>query len=146
MTITDTHAAYLSGAETPSGCIEQVLARIAAADRPEIWIRRVDDDALRARARALDAVLAAEGAAALARLPLLGIPFAVKDNIDVAGMPTTAACPAFAYVPDQSAPVVDKLVAAGALLVGKTNPDQLATGPVGTRAPYGAVRNAIAPA
>jgi len=146
MTIIDTHAAYLSGASTPSGCIEQVLARIAAADRPEIWISRVDDDALRAQARALDAVLAAEGAAALARLPLLGIPFAVKDNIDVAGMPTTAACPAFAYVPDQSAPVVDKLVAAGALLVGKTNLDQFATGLVGTRSPYGAVRNAIDPA
>lgn len=146
MTITDIHADYLSGAATPSGCIEQVLARIAAADRPEIWISRVDDAALRAQARALDAVLAAEGAAVLARLPLLGIPFAVKDNIDVAGMPTTAACPAFAYVPEQSAPVVDKLLAAGALLVGKTNLDQFATGLVGTRSPYGAVRNAIDPA
>jgi allophanate hydrolase len=146
MTIIDTHAAYLGGTSTPSGCIEQVLARIAAADRPEIWISRVDDDALRAQARALDAVLAVEGAAALARLPLLGIPFAVKDNIDVAGMPTTAACAAFAYVPDQSAPVVDKLVAAGALLVGKTNLDQFATGLVGTRSPYGAVRNAVDPA
>jgi allophanate hydrolase len=146
MTITDTHAAYLSGASTPGARIEQALARIAGADRPEIWIHRADDAALRAQARALDAVLAAEGAAALARLPLLGIPFAVKDNIDVAGMPTTAACPAFAYVPDRSAPVVDKLVAAGALLVGKTNLDQFATGLVGTRSPYGAVRNAIDPA
>ena len=65
MTITDIHAGYLSGASTPSRCIEQVLARIAAADRPEIWISRVDDAALRAQARALDAVLAAEGTAAL---------------------------------------------------------------------------------
>ncbi|MFS2025394.1 allophanate hydrolase [Massilia sp. CT11-137] len=146
MTITDIHAGYLGGASTPSRCIEQVLARIAAADRPEIWISRVDDAALRAQARALDAVLAAEGAAALARLPLLGIPFAVKDNIDVAGMPTTAACPTYAYVPDASAPVVEKLVAAGALLVGKTNLDQFATGLVGTRSPYGAVRNAVDPA
>lgn len=145
MTITDIHAGYLSGASTPSRCIEQVLARIAAADRPEIWISRVDDAALRAQARALDAVLAAEGTAALARLPLLGIPFAVKDNIDVAGMPTTAACPAYAYVPHESAPVVEKLVAAGALLVGKTNLDQFATGLVGTRSPYGAVRNAVDP-
>ncbi|WP_440964997.1 allophanate hydrolase [Massilia sp. GER05] len=145
MTITDIHAGYLGGASTPSRCIEQVLARIAAADRPEIWISRVDDAALRAQARALDAVLAAEGAAALARLPLLGIPFAVKDNIDVAGMPTTAACPTYAYVPDASAPVVEKLVAAGALLVGKTNLDQFATGLVGTRSPYGAVRNAVNP-
>ncbi|MFJ1467565.1 allophanate hydrolase [Massilia orientalis] len=145
MTITDIHADYLGGASTPSRCIEQVLARIAAADRPEIWISRMDAAALRAQARALDAVLAAEGAAALARLPLLGIPFAVKDNIDVAGMPTTAACPAYAYVPDASAPVVEKLVAAGALLVGKTNLDQFATGLVGTRSPYGAVRNAVDP-
>ena len=145
MTIIDNHAAYLSGASTPSRHIEQVLARIAAAGRPEIWIHRADAADLLAQARALDAVLAAEGAAALARLPLLGIPFAVKDNIDVAGMPTTAACPAFAYVPERSAPVVDKLVAAGALLVGKTNLDQFATGLVGTRSPYGAVRNAIDP-
>ncbi|NIA53414.1 allophanate hydrolase [Massilia sp. TW-1] len=146
MTIIDTHAAYLDGTATPGSTIEQALARIAGADRPEIWISRVDDAALRAQARALDAVLAAEGAAVLARLPLLGIPFAVKDNIDVAGMPTTAACPAFAYVPEQSAPVVDRLLAAGALLVGKTNLDQFATGLVGTRSPYGAVRNAVDPA
>jgi allophanate hydrolase len=145
MTITDIHADYLRGASTPSRRIAQVLAHIAAADRPEIWIHRADADDLLAQARALDAVLAAEGAAALARLPLLGIPFAVKDNIDVAGMPTTAACPAYAYVPGASAPVVDKLVAAGALLVGKTNLDQFATGLVGTRSPYGAVRNAIDP-
>jgi allophanate hydrolase len=137
---------YLSGALTPSLCIEDVLARIANAGRPEIWIARVEADSLRAQARALDAVLAAEGAAALARLPLLGVPFAVKDNIDVAGMPTTAACPAFAYVPGRSATVVEKLLAAGALLVGKTNLDQFATGLVGTRSPYGAVRNAVDPA
>ncbi|SDF67494.1 allophanate hydrolase [Massilia sp. PDC64] len=146
MTITDIHAAYLSGTSTPGRRIEEVLARIAAADRPEIWIHRADAADLLAQARAQDAILAAEGAAALARLPLLGIPFAVKDNIDVAGMPTTAACPAFAYVPEESAPVVQKLVAAGALLVGKTNLDQFATGLVGTRSPYGAVRNAIDPA
>jgi len=145
MTIADIHAAYLGGTSTPGRRIEEALARIAAADRPEIWIHRADAADLLAQARALDAVLAAEGAAALDRLPLLGIPFAVKDNIDVAGMPTTAACPAFAYVPDESAPVVQKLVAAGALLVGKTNLDQFATGLVGTRSPYGAVRNAIDP-
>jgi allophanate hydrolase len=146
MTITDIHAGYLSGTSRPSHRIEEVLAHIAASDRPEIWIHRADASDLLAQARAQDAVLAAEGPAALARLPLLGIPFAVKDNIDVAGMPTTAACPAFAYVPDESAPVVQKLVAAGALLVGKTNLDQFATGLVGTRSPYGAVRNAVDPA
>jgi allophanate hydrolase len=146
MTITDIHAGYLSGTSRPSHRIEEVLAHIAASDRPEIWIHRADASDLLAQARAQDAVLAAQGPAALARLPLLGIPFAVKDNIDVAGMPTTAACPAFAYVPDESAPVVQKLVAAGALLVGKTNLDQFATGLVGTRSPYGAVPNAVDPA
>jgi allophanate hydrolase len=71
-------------------------------------------------------------------LPLAGVPFAVKDNIDVAGLETTAACPAFAYRPRDSARVIEQLVAAGALLVGKTNLDQFATGLVGTRSPYGA--------
>ena len=74
-------------------------------------------------------------------LPLYGIPFAVKDNIDCAGLPTTAACPAFAYTPTQNAHVVDKLMAAGAIPVGKTNLDQFATGLVGTRSPYGAPRS-----
>ena len=139
------HHQFLTGTLTPSQCVEQVLDRIAEADRPEVWISRVEAEALRAQARNLDAVLAEQGAAALARLPLLGVPFAVKDNIDVAGMPTTAACPAFAYVPERSATVVERLLAAGALLVGKTNLDQFATGLVGTRSPYGAVRNAVDP-
>ncbi len=74
-------------------------------------------------------------------LPLYGVPFAIKDNIDVAAHPTTAACPAFSYTPDQSATVVQKLVAAGAMLIGKTNLDQFATGLVGTRSPYGPCSN-----
>src|SRR6185503_20388837 len=73
-------------------------------------------------------------------LPLYGIPFAVKDNIDCAGLPTTAACPAFAYTPSLNAHVVERLLAAGAILMGKTNLDQFATGLVGTRSPYGAPR------
>jgi allophanate hydrolase len=136
---------FLAGAMTPGQVVEAVLARIEAADRPEVWIARVDAGSLRERAGALDAILKEEGAAALARLPLFGVPFAVKDNIDVAGMPTTAACPAFAYVPTESATVVDRLLAAGAILVGKTNLDQFATGLIGTRSPYGAVRNAVDP-
>src|SRR5207302_9749150 len=79
-------------------------------------------------------------------LPLYGIPFAVKDNIDVAGLPTTAACPAFAYMPASSAPVVDRLRRAGALFVGKTNLDQFATGLTGTRSPHGIPRNPFDPA
>jgi allophanate hydrolase len=79
-------------------------------------------------------------------LPLYGIPFAIKDNIDLAGVPTTAACPAFAYTPERHAAVVEKLIAAGAIPVGKTNLNQFATGLVGTRSPFGEGRNAIDPA
>ena len=74
-------------------------------------------------------------------LPLYGIPVAVKDNIDVKGLPTTAACPAFAYRPGQDATAVARLRAAGALVIGKTNLDQFATGLVGVRTPYGMPRN-----
>lgn len=76
-------------------------------------------------------------------LPLWGIPFAVKDNIDLAGVPTTAACPEYAYVPDKNAVVVERLVAAGAIPLGKTNLDQFATGLVGTRSPYGETQNSL---
>ncbi|HEV2430604.1 MAG TPA: amidase family protein, partial [Burkholderiales bacterium] len=84
--------------------------------------------------------------AAAARGPLAGRLFAVKDNIDIAGLPTTAACPAFAYVAKETAPAVQKLLDTGAVLVGKANLDQFATGLVGTRSPYGACRNAFDPA
>lgn len=136
-------AAYRDRCLTVAQYIEQQLERIAACGRDEIWISRVQTATLLAQARQLDALLASEGSAVLARLPLFGVPFAVKDNIDVAGMPTTAACPAFAYVPQRSATVVERLQAAGAILVGKTNLDQFATGLVGTRSPYGVVRNAV---
>jgi allophanate hydrolase len=145
-TVTALRQGYAQGGLLPSQCISILLERMAAVDRPEIWISRVDPERLLEQARALDRRLQEEGEAALARMPLFGIPFAVKDNIDVAGMPTTAACPDFAYTPTRSATVVDKLQAAGALLVGKTNLDQFATGLVGARSPYGAVRNAIDPA
>jgi allophanate hydrolase len=140
---------YAQGTLLPSQCMAHVLARIAAVDRPEIWIARVDADRLQQQALALDKLLE-DGdpearRALLARLPLLGVPFAIKDNIDAAGLPTTAACPAFAFTPQRSAAVVEKLQAAGALLIGKTNLDQFATGLVGTRSPHGAVRNALDP-
>lgn len=119
--------------------IEDVLARLDAYDaiQPAVWISRFEPAALRAAAAAVDARVAAGET-----LPLAGVPFAVKDNIDLAGLATTAACPAFAYEPEQSATVVAKLMAAGAIPVGKANLDQFATGLNGTRSPYGIPRNA----
>jgi allophanate hydrolase len=132
-------AAVNAGKTTALAVIEETLARLAAYDahQPQVWISRADPEALRAAAKAIDArVAAGEG------LPLAGVPFAAKDNIDVAGLETTAACPAFAYLPERSATVIEKLEAAGAICVGKTNLDQFATGLVGTRSPYGIPRNA----
>lgn len=114
------------------------LHRKIAGSAPSIWIHRSPLDSVMAE---LDA--ANRRAAAGEPLPLLGVPFAVKDNIDVAGIPTTAACPGFAYTPTESAPVVDRLRTAGAILFGKTNLDQFATGLVGVRSPYGACENAF---
>jgi allophanate hydrolase len=116
-----------------------MMAEVAlAADRahadPAIWILRRAAEAILADA----ATLEAEGPR---HRPLWGVPFAVKDNIDVAGMPTTAACPDFATTPDTDAPAVRRLLNAGAVLIGKTNLDQFATGLVGTRSPYGVPRN-----
>ena len=119
--------------------MDEVLARLAFYDtiQSAIWISRFDPEALRSAAAAVDARVASGET-----LPLAGVPFAVKDNIDVAGLDTTAACPAFAYAPASSAEVVERLVAAGAIPVGKTNLDQFATGINGTRSPYGIPRNA----
>lgn len=116
----------------PVDAILTAFDRVESCDRPEVWIY------LRPRASAVTAAAQVDPC-----LPLAGLTLAVKDNIDVAGMPTTAGCPAYAYVPRQSAPVVTRLEAAGAVVLGKTNLDQFATGLVGTRSPYGAVRNAV---
>jgi allophanate hydrolase len=123
--------------------VERVLAayrRIAEVDRPEIWITlRPVGDVL------VDAELVDAGVAAGERLPLAGRLVAVKDNIDVAGLPTTAACPDYAYSPEVSSPAVERLIGAGAIVLGKTNLDQFATGLVGVRSPYGPVRDARRP-
>jgi allophanate hydrolase len=116
------------------------LAAVDASAREEVWISRFPAEAVLAAADRVDA-----GTAAGRALPLAGLTFAVKDNIDVAGLATTAACPAFAYTPDADAPSVRALTEAGAVCLGKTNLDQFATGLVGTRSPYGAVRNAVDP-
>jgi allophanate hydrolase len=139
MTISSLLGDYRRGARKPSEVVEAALSREDPA-YASAWISRVDRADLRRRARALEEQARADPQA-LDRLPLYGVPYAVKDNIDVAGLPTTAACPAFSYVPERSATVVEKLESAGAILLGKTNLDQFATGLVGTRSPYGAVPN-----
>ncbi len=132
-------AAVNAGKTSALGVIEATLARLAAYDavQPQVWISRASAEDLLAQARAIDARVAAGE-----HLPLAGVPYAAKDNIDVAGLETTAACPAFAYRPESDAGVIERLRAAGAICVGKTNLDQFATGLVGTRSPYGAPRNA----
>ncbi|MGW1535397.1 allophanate hydrolase [Streptomyces aureus] len=114
--------------------------RIEAVDRPEIWIGLRPRAEAEREARAVD-----ERVAAGERLPLAGRVLAVKGNIDVAGLPTTAGCPAYAYTPAADAPAVARLRTAGAVVLGTTNLDQFATGLVGTRSPYGAVRGALDP-
>ena len=145
LSATALHAGLRDGTLSIVALTERLLVSGKALERPEIWISQPTAEALLAEAVRLDGQWAAEGAAILERLPLFGLPFAVKDNIDVAGVPTTAACPDFAYTPERSATAVERLLAAGALYVGKTNLDQFATGLVGTRSPYGAVRNAVDP-
>ncbi|WP_335988046.1 allophanate hydrolase [Glycomyces sp. MUSA5-2] len=120
--------------------VEAAYARIREADRPEVWISLREEAEVLAEAARIQARVDAGD-----RLPLAGTVFAVKDNVDVAGLPTTAACPSFAYTPIQDATAVLRLRAAGAICLGKTNLDQFATGLVGTRSPYGPVRAAADP-
>jgi allophanate hydrolase len=120
--------------------VKAAYDRIAATDRPEVWIALRPRAEAEAEAEAVDARVSAGEA-----LPLAGTTLAVKGNIDVVGLPTTAGCPSFAYEPAADAPVVAALRSAGAVVLGSTNMDQFATGLVGTRSPYGAVRNALDP-
>lgn len=129
-------AGYRAQHYTPCDVIKQVMARNAAAPDKHVWITRLSEAQVLSYARALDAVPPDS-------LPLYGIPFAIKDNIDLAGVPTTVGCPAHAYLPECSAFVVQCLIDAGAIPIGKTNLDQFATGLTGTRSPYGACRNAF---
>jgi allophanate hydrolase len=139
---------YLSGTTTVPEIAARVLERSSRAEYAQAWIHRVAPDELLADAYRLQALLdAVKGGDDPAHKlpPLFGIPFAVKDNIDVAGVTTTAACPGYAHVPAESAFAVRKLLEAGALFIGKTNLDQFATGLVGTRSPYGACPNPFNP-
>ena len=133
--VTEITAAIASGAQTATSIATEALARIDAYAKlqPAVWItRRAEADVLADAARVDQRLAAGEV------LPLAGVPFAIKDNIDLAAIPTTAACPEFAYTPTNSAYVVQRLIEAGAIPLGKTNLDQFATGLNGTRSPYGA--------
>ena len=132
-------ARYRAGTLRPTQLIDGLLRRFERRGDDKVWIHRVAAEELMARAADLERG-GSNG------LPLYGIPFAIKDNIDLAGYPTTAACPDYRYLPMDSAPVVANLVAAGAIPVGKTNLDQFATGLVGIRSPYGVPGNSFNPA
>jgi allophanate hydrolase len=132
LTLPALSAAYAAGL-TPLDLVEEIITRRAAVADRAVFITQTPDDAMRAAARAI--------MAGPADLPLWGIPFAVKDNIDVAGLPTTAGCPAYADDAGADATVIARLRAAGAIVIGKTNLDQFATGLNGTRSPHGAPRS-----
>ena len=134
--ISHLRALYLSGQLSPTTLVKQLDLELGHQDARHIWIRRLSLDELMAYAAKLEGKNPAD-------LPLYGIPFAIKDNIDLAGVPTTAGCAEYAYTPEKSAFVVQRLIAAGAIPVGKTNLDQFATGLVGTRSPYGACQNSF---
>lgn len=130
--------AYHRGLADPAAIVAEVSRRIDAHDDPAVWIHRLGPAALSAH------VARVQARGPLTQ-PLYGVPFAIKDNIDLADTPTTAACPEFAYTPPESAFVVQRLLDAGAIPIGKTNLDQFATGLVGVRSPYGTPRNPFHP-
>jgi allophanate hydrolase len=136
--IANLRALYSAGTLTPRALVDVVLARTAGNNADNAWIYQLSAAQLYAYADAL-------ADKDMNQLPLYGIPFAIKDNIDLAGVPTTAACPDFAFVPSHSATVVQRLIDAGAIPIGKTNLDQFATGLNGTRSDYGACHNAFNP-
>ena len=136
--LSDLRRSYGASALTPTQVVDAILARCTAYSDRNIWITLLDRDRLHRYARDVEA-------RGIESQPLYGIPFAIKDNIDLADVPTTAACPDFAYTPTRSATVVERLMSAGAIPLGKTNLDQFATGLVGTRSPYGPCRNAFDP-
>lgn len=139
MSIAGLHKAYRSGELTPRGVLADIRERSVLHADHNIWIHLLSEAELEPYLQGLQQKTPEQA-------PLWGIPFAIKDNIDLAGIPTTAACESFAYTPDSSAQVVQQLIEAGAIPVGKANLDQFATGLNGTRSPYGPGRNAFNPA
>lgn len=135
-TIAELRGAYRDSRLDPSAVVGELARRTGRTEDYAVWIRRLDSREVAPYVQRLAGVRMEDA-------PLWGVPFAIKDNIDLAAVPTTAGCPGFAYTPERSATVVQRLVEAGAIPLGKTNMDQFATGLVGTRSPYGAVRNAV---
>src|SRR3974377_2247308 len=133
-TVAEIIDAYRTGTAKPEGIIARTFERIRLHNDPAIFIALREEDEVLVEAETLARSFDK-------RLPLYGIPVAVKDNIDVKGLPTTAACPAFLFRPVKDAAIVARLRKAGALIVGKTNLDQFATGLVGVRSPYGPIHN-----
>lgn len=134
LTMTKLREMYLNDERSPEEVMTEILKRVKQEEHRNIWITPPTMERVQPylkRLRSLDRE----------RYPLWGIPFAIKDNIDLAGVPTTAACPKYTYIPEKSATVVERLIAAGAIPLGKTNLDQFATGLVGTRSPYGETKN-----
>jgi allophanate hydrolase len=134
--ISDLLEGYRSHRFTPTEVIESVIECADLATERYVWISRLSRERVLDHARTLERQ-------SVDALPLYGIPFVIKDNIDLKGVPTTAGCEEYAYIPTRSAAVVQKLVDAGAVPLGKTNLDQFATGLVGTRSPYGSCRNSF---
>ncbi|MCR8631640.1 allophanate hydrolase [Paenibacillus radicis (ex Xue et al. 2023)] len=129
---------YLERKVTPDEIIKEIINRVNEDSEMNIWITPPTLERVQPYLDRLQALDPAD-------LPLWGIPFAIKDNIDLAGVPTTAGCEEYAYTPNEHAAVVERLVAAGAIPLGKTNLDQFATGLVGTRSPYGETHNSLRP-
>jgi len=138
LTLTWIKSSYHSKELVPEELIEEIIKRVKECREKNIWITEPSMDFIKPYIDRLPKKMSPE-------YPLWGIPFAIKDNIDLKSIPTTAACEAYAYVPRENATVVEKLIKAGAIPVGKTNLDQFATGLVGTRSPYGEVHNALNP-
>ena len=134
----DLRAGYRAGRFRPLDVVETAWERAERAQAQNLWITRLTPAQVQMYLERLNE-------RPIEELPLFGIPFVIKDNIDLAGVATTAACREFAYLPERSATVVERLIGAGAIPLGKTNLDQFATGLVGTRSPYGICRNSFNP-
>jgi allophanate hydrolase len=138
LTIAALRGMYANGETTPEAVVKELVQRAEEDRDMNIWITA---PSLEAAAPYLERLKDTKPGT----LPLWGIPFAIKDNIDLAGVPTTAGCPEFSYIPESNAVVIQRLIEAGAIPLGKTNLDQFATGLVGTRSPYGETHNALKP-